>query len=80
MQINRIATSRIVAYCAKYVNILEKKGVIAGEIDVLVLFANRAIVLQAKSKKLTLESRKGNDLAIKKDFKKGKIKKWNMRK
>ena len=38
------------------VNILEKKGVIAGEIDVLVLFANRAIVLQAKSKKLTLES------------------------
>ncbi|WP_201586212.1 SEC-C metal-binding domain-containing protein [Psychrobacter jeotgali] len=52
------------------VNILEKKGVIAGEIDVLVLFANRAIVLQAKSKKLTLESRKGNDLAIKNDFKK----------
>lgn len=52
------------------VNILEKKGVVAGEIDVLVLFANRAIVLQAKSKKLTLESRKGNDLAIKNDFKK----------
>ena len=52
------------------VNILEKKGVIAGEIDVLVLFAKRAIVLQAKSKKLTLESRKGNDLAIKNDFKK----------
>ena len=39
-----------------------------GEIDVLVLFADRAIVLQAKSKKLTLESRKGNDKAINKDF------------
>ncbi|GAA0310219.1 SEC-C metal-binding domain-containing protein [Psychrobacter aestuarii] len=52
------------------VNIIGKKGVTSGEIDVLVLFANRAIVLQAKSKKLTLESRKGNDLSIKNDFKK----------
>lgn len=41
-----------------------------GEIDVLVVFANRAIVLQAKSKKLTIAARKGNDLSLKDDFKK----------
>lgn len=41
-----------------------------GEIDVLVVFANRAIILQAKSKRLTIEARKGNDLQIKDDFKK----------
>jgi hypothetical protein len=37
---------------------------------VLVLFGNRAIVLQAKAKKLTLEARKGNDNQLKDDFKK----------
>jgi hypothetical protein len=42
----------------------------AGEIDVLVVFGNRAIVLQAKSKRLTLESRKGNDFQLRDDFKK----------
>ncbi len=52
------------------VDVYESKGKRVGEIDVLVLFANRAIVLQAKSKKLTLEARKGNDLQIKDDFKK----------
>lgn len=52
------------------VNILEKKGVVAGEIDILVLFGNRAIVLQAKSKKLTISSRKGNDQSLQSDFKK----------
>ena len=41
------------------------------EVDVLVIFANRAIILQAKSKKLTLESRKGNDKKIKSDFQAG---------
>lgn len=41
-----------------------------GEIDVLVLFADRAIVVQCKSKKLTLEARKGNDLRLRDDFKK----------
>lgn len=40
------------------------------EIDILVLFANRAIVVQCKSKKLTLEARKGNDLQLQDDFKK----------
>src|SRR5207253_11321802 len=52
------------------VDIIESKGKKAGEIDVLVLFGNRAIVLQAKSKRLTLEARKGNDKQIRDDFKK----------
>jgi hypothetical protein len=40
-----------------------------GEIDTLVLMADRALVVQAKSKKLTLEARKGNDLQLQADFK-----------
>jgi hypothetical protein len=35
-----------------------------------VLFGDRALVLQAKSKRLTLEARHGNDLQIQDDFKK----------
>jgi len=42
----------------------------AGEIDVLVTFGDRLIVVQAKSKRLTLEARKGNDGQIKADFQK----------
>jgi hypothetical protein len=41
-----------------------------GEIDALVTFGHSAIVLQAKSKRLTQEARKGNDGHIKEDFKK----------
>jgi hypothetical protein len=52
------------------IGIFEKKHQKVGEIDVLVLFGNRAIVLQAKSKRLTLEARKGNDGQIRDDFKK----------
>ena len=51
------------------VEILKSKSEVSGEIDVLVLFGNRAIVVQAKSKKLTLEARKGNDLQLQSDFK-----------
>jgi hypothetical protein len=40
------------------------------DIDVLVTFADRAIALQCKSKKLTLAARKGNDLQLRSDFKK----------
>lgn len=40
------------------------------EADALVLFGNHAIVVQAKSKRLTLNARKGNDLALRDDFKK----------
>lgn len=51
------------------VNVLDSSDRV-GEIDVLVLFADRAIVVQCKSKKLTLEARKGNDLRLRDDFKK----------
>lgn len=40
------------------------------EIDVLVLWADRAIIVQAKAKRLTVEGRKGNDQVIREDFKK----------
>lgn len=49
----------------------ENAATTAGEIDNLVLFGNRAIVVQAKSKRLTMEARKGNDGAIQKDFSAG---------
>ncbi|MFU8905964.1 SEC-C metal-binding domain-containing protein [Proteus sp. DFP240708] len=42
----------------------------AGEIDVLVTFGVFAIVVQAKSKKLTIEARKGNSKQLEGDFKK----------
>jgi hypothetical protein len=41
----------------------------ASEIDTLVLFGDRAIVLWSKSKELTLAARKGNDLQLQADFK-----------
>ena len=41
-----------------------------GEADVLVLYGDRAIVVQAKSKRLTIEARKGNDRQLKDDFRK----------
>ena len=41
-----------------------------GEIDVLVTFGHFAIVVQAKSKKLTIEARKGNSKQLENDFKK----------
>lgn len=51
------------------VNIDRSKTDRVGEIDVLVLFGDRAVVLQAKSKRLTLSARKGNDLQLRGDFK-----------
>lgn len=42
----------------------------AGEIDVIVAFGDIAIVIQAKSKKLTIEARKGNSQQLESDFKK----------
>ncbi len=52
------------------VEINEAKAKKISEIDVLVIWGNRLIIVQAKSKRLTLESRKGNDLIIRDDFKK----------
>lgn len=55
----------------KNVYVIGPDGNRAGEIDVLVVFGNRAIVVQAKSKRLTLEARKGNGGQIRDDFRKG---------
>ena len=52
------------------VAITASKGRRLGEIDVLVLFADRAIIVQAKSKQLTLDARRGIERKIKDDFKK----------
>lgn len=52
------------------VDIHAAKGAKAGEIDTLVVWGNRAIVVQAKSKRLTLEARRGNDQMIQDDFSK----------
>ncbi|MEX2411144.1 MAG: NERD domain-containing protein [Candidatus Paceibacterota bacterium] len=41
-----------------------------GEIDVLAIFGDRVIVVQAKSKKLTIEARKGNEAKLNSDFQK----------
>jgi uncharacterized protein YchJ len=51
------------------VHVERSKGDERGEIDVLVAFGDRAIVLQAKSKRLTLEARKGNEAHVRADFK-----------
>lgn len=52
------------------VHVVESKGKELSEIDVLVFFGNRAIIVQAKSKRLTIEARTGNDKVLKDDFKK----------
>jgi hypothetical protein len=49
-------------------HIVDQSGKDVGEVDVLVLFGNRAIVVQAKAKRLTVNARKGNDGAIRKDI------------
>ncbi|MEX4004196.1 SEC-C metal-binding domain-containing protein [Paraburkholderia sp. EG285A] len=41
---------------------------IVGEVDVLVVYGDRLIIVQAKSKKLTIAARKGNDGQLKADF------------
>ncbi|WP_296892520.1 nuclease-related domain-containing protein [Thiobacillus sp.] len=52
------------------VDIFETKAKGVSDVDVLVIWGNRVIIVQAKSKRLTLESRKGNDQVIRDDFKK----------
>nr|QFE31785.1 SecA-related protein [uncultured bacterium] len=41
---------------------------IVGEADVLVIYGDRIIIVQAKAKKLTIAARKGNDNQLKADF------------
>lgn len=50
------------------VTLSRRKGDTISDIDTLVLFADRAIVLQAKSKRLTQAARRGADLQLRKDF------------
>lgn len=54
----------------KNINIFGSDGNIAGEVDVLVIYADRAIIFQAKSKKLTLQARQGNKSSLESDFEK----------
>lgn len=54
-------------YVNTNVNLIRGKDVV-GEIDVLVIYGNRLIIAQAKSKKLTIAARKGNDNQLKADF------------
>lgn len=52
-----------------YTNVNLHRGKdIVGETDVLVIYADRIIIVQAKAKKLTIEARKGNDNQLKADF------------
>lgn len=52
------------------VDVFETKAKRVSDIDVLVVWGDRAIVIQTKSKRLTIESRKGNDSIIRDDFQK----------
>jgi SEC-C motif len=49
------------------VKIMRRKSIV-GEIDVLVVYADRIIILQAKSKKMTEAALMGDDIHIGKDF------------
>jgi hypothetical protein len=68
---NRLAAVFGERHVYKNVDIVGPKEKDLGEIDVLVIFGDRVIILQAKSKRLTLEARRGNDRVIKDDFQKG---------
>lgn len=52
----------------KSVEITDRGKNNVGEIDVLAVFGDRAVVVQAKSKKLTIEARKGNQTKLDSDF------------
>jgi len=49
------------------VNLHRGKNIV-GEADVLVIYADRLIIVQAKAKKLTIAARKGNDNQLNADF------------
>ncbi len=53
------------------VQLKNNAGHVHGEIDVLVVFGNRIVVSQVKSKQLTYPARQGDDMAITRDFEKG---------
>ncbi|CAM2182768.1 SEC-C metal-binding domain-containing protein [Burkholderia cenocepacia] len=47
---------------------LQRGKDIVGEVDVLVIYGDRLIIVQAKAKKLTIAARKGNDSQLRADF------------
>lgn len=51
------------------VNLERAKGDTVGEIDILVEFGGRVLLIQAKSKRLTLSAKRGNENSLKADFK-----------
>lgn len=55
-------------YVYENVTIRDNSKNIAGEIDVLVIYGEFALVVQAKSKRVTLKARAGNAEALKVDF------------
>jgi hypothetical protein len=63
--------SGVFGQAAVYSNVLLPAGRKArhGEIDVLVVFGDHAIVVQNKSKRLTIASRQGDDTKLREDFK-----------
>ncbi|MFC4296182.1 YecA family protein [Novosphingobium tardum] len=50
-------------------NLDRAKGDRIGEIDILVEFGGRLLLVQAKSKRLTIEARRGNERILRSDFK-----------
>ncbi|WBY03593.1 SEC-C metal-binding domain-containing protein [Ramlibacter tataouinensis] len=66
--VRRLADVFGAARVHRNVTLMRKKGQRAGEIDVLVVFGDRLIVVQTKSKRLSVEARKGNDQMLRKDF------------
>jgi hypothetical protein len=50
-------------------NLDRAKGERVGEIDILVEFGGRLLLVQAKSKRLTIEARRGSELSLRADFK-----------
>lgn len=51
------------------VNLERAKGDTVGEIDILVEFGGRVLLIQAKSKRLTLSAKRGNEGSLQADFK-----------
>jgi len=49
-------------------NLDRAKGDRIGEIDILVEFGGRLLLVQAKSKRLTIEARRGNERSLRRDF------------
>ncbi|MDG4896428.1 SEC-C domain-containing protein [Mesorhizobium sp. WSM4976] len=50
------------------VKFVDRSKTVKGEIDVAVAFGTRFLVIQGKSKRLTIAARKGNDQAVRADF------------